>query len=473
MRKFRVLAVALSLAAGFGGLPPAGTAGAAGADLSTQKLAGSDGDTEPRVTVDVHGVRWLITNSGGTAVVYRSADQGRSWQRTSGDPADQALPTIDVDIAVASSGRLVATELDFGGVNFRTSYSDDGGRTWTKSSGTEYADTDRPWLAAGPGNRVYLLVHNLLSGSATHNMFVATSTDGGATFGPPIPVTLPPSQAWQDLQCADSGGPSNLFTDARNGTVYAVWGTRSAIAGGGCGASVTGPFEINVVAATRVWMAASTDGGLTWSDHLVVDHSADNHIVGMQLAPGAVDSQGNVYVVYPESPGAYPDYDGAAIRYVWASPHNLDRWSRPVTVAASGGAGHVLPHIVAGDPGMLDFAYFTGVTRPGKAPAWYVDVATTRNGLSVQPQLATQRASSIVTYTGTASQLMGACSSNGAENGFFCGRSTDVWGIALDPQCMLTITWPVSGGQNDADPKAAATYVTTQTGGSPACKKRR
>ena len=26
-----------------------------------------------------------------------------------------------------------------------------------------------------------------------------------------MPVTLPGEQAWSDLQCADSGGPSNIF----------------------------------------------------------------------------------------------------------------------------------------------------------------------------------------------------------------------------------------------------------------------
>src|SRR5256885_5161355 len=49
-------------------------------------------------------------------------------------------------------------------------------------SGSELADTDRQWLATGPGNRVYLLFHNLASGTVSHNMFVQTSTDGGASL---------------------------------------------------------------------------------------------------------------------------------------------------------------------------------------------------------------------------------------------------------------------------------------------------
>ena len=57
---------------------------------------------------------------------------------------------------------------------------------------------------------MYLLFHNLASGNVQHNMFVSTSKDGGATFGPPIPITLPPGEAYRDLQCADSGGPSTI-----------------------------------------------------------------------------------------------------------------------------------------------------------------------------------------------------------------------------------------------------------------------
>src|SRR5207248_439448 len=113
------------------------------------------------------------------------------------EPAGQNSATTDVDIVTLTAGkhagRFVATELDDVGINFRTSYSDDRGRTWVASTGlgaftgTGYADTDRPWLATGgpvdpaTGEQdVYLLFHNLASGTANHNMFVAKSTDGGA-----------------------------------------------------------------------------------------------------------------------------------------------------------------------------------------------------------------------------------------------------------------------------------------------------
>lgn len=68
--------------------------------------------------------------------------------------------------------------------------------------------------ATGHGKpRVSLLFHNLLSGTVQHNVFVATTTDGGASFGAPVPISPPPQLDYLDLQCADSGGPSNIVAD--------------------------------------------------------------------------------------------------------------------------------------------------------------------------------------------------------------------------------------------------------------------
>ncbi|MDQ1748254.1 MAG: repeat-like domain, partial [Frankiaceae bacterium] len=317
----------------------------------TIKLAGSSGSSEPRVTVTPDGNRYVDTNAtDGTEVVFRAPD-ATHWTRTT-TPPNQTMPTTDVDIVSTHTGRLVASELDYAGINFVTSYSDDKGKTWTPSVGHTFADTDRQWFATGPDDptthqaRVYLLFHNLLSGALTHNMFVATSLDGGATFLPPVPVATPPQQDWLDLQCADSGGPSNIFYDKKTNRVFVVFGTRSSPAGG-CAAT---PVEINVVAANRVWVVAAsataTELPNSWTPHLAVNdtgaNGAPSKIVGMQLAPGTSDTQGNVYVAYPESVKDYPDYDGAAIKVVHALASNLDSWSKPTVVAPSGGAGNVL-----------------------------------------------------------------------------------------------------------------------------------
>src|SRR5437016_12154923 len=426
----------------------AGSPAVAGAaTYTTVRVPNSTGFSEPRNSVAPNGHFWLESNAAdGSAAVWGSAD-GLSWQQTPTEPAGQTLASTDVDIVTTPSGRIVETELDFGGINFRTAYSDDGGKTWTPSEGTTLADTDRPWLASDPGsNKVYLLFHDLVSGTVSHNMFVETSLDGGATFGPPVPTTLPGSQAWADLQCADSGGPSDIFVappgTPHAGRVYAAWNTRGSgsldgvdtSASGGCGASVTGTFEINVVGATRIWLAYSdnpTDPA-SWHTSLALDDNPSGQLVSYQLAPGAVDSAGNVYVAYDESLQPYPDYDGAPVKYIWAGP-DLAGWSAPVTVAPGGGPGHVLPHIVAGDPGNLDLAYWTG-QQDGSAIHWYTTIAQVFQGLTRAPSIHQTRVSTISSDTGSASVLMGACDQNaqtaGVVNGLACNRSADVRGIA-------------------------------------------
>ena len=455
------------------------------------KLPGADGSTEPRVSVGPGNHRWVVSNLGGTAVVYGSTD-GLHWKKTATDMPDQVGPTIDVDIVTTATGRIIASELDTVTLSMITGYSDDAGATWTRTSsfalgaqrnGTDLLDQDRQWFAVGPVNPathqqpVYMLFHNLATGAASHNMFVMTSTDSGATFGPPVPVTLPGSQAWLDLQCADSGGPSNIVVNQKTGQVYTVFGTRSSVLGG-CGASVTGAFEVNVVAATRVWVATAPAAGaanpLGWSQSLAVDDSAAGKIVGMQLSYGALDSAGNVYVAYPESPRAYPDFSGAAVKYVHSGA-DMKSWSAPVTVA-TGGAGHNLVHLLAGDPGKLDFAYYTGVTQASGPPLWYATAAEVLDGMSANPHVEQVRLSQVAAYRWDPSAMMGACGSGpaqGVENGFACARSTDVWGVALDNQCNFVVTWPVgdSGSGGTAEAKTTAgTYVATQTAGPTVCQ---
>jgi hypothetical protein len=455
------------------------------------KLPESDGGTEPRIAVGPDGTSWLITNRQGTAVVYSSTDTVH-WTRTAGTIPGQVSPTIDTDIVVSRTGRIIANELDFAGPAIITAYSDDRGAHWTASGmapgntlltgGTNGADQDRNWLAVGPDDpnthqpRVYHLYHNLASGTLTHNMFVQTSTDNGANFGPPIPVTLPGDAAWLDLQCADSGGPSNITVNQVTGQVYAVFGTRSSVLGG-CGSSVVGQFEINVVAATRVWVATTTPAKTAtlgaWTQSLAVDNNPTGHIVGMQLAPGLLDNAGNIYVFYPDSPQPYPNYNGAALRYTYAPP-DLSTWSKAVTLAPTGGApgGHVLPHVIAGDPGRIDFAYFTGVPSGETSALWYMYVAQTTDGRDAAPAFATQKVSNTPTYQWTASEMMGSCG-QGPANGFTCARSTDVWGIALRSDCSLQVSWPVESNGSSGRPPGAATtqgtYVSTQVSGPRVC----
>jgi hypothetical protein len=107
-----------------------------------------------------------------------------------------------------------------------------------------------------------------------------------------------------------------------------------------------------------------------------------------------------------------------------------------------------------------------------------------------------QQVADIPAYRWTASQMMGICADptpvQGVENGTSCPRSTDVWGVALDSSCRVSLTWPTSAskagngivtgklpssggpppGSTDGLPGAQpGTWVTTQTGGPDLCSR--
>ncbi|MHB8585265.1 MAG: hypothetical protein ACYDDF_05440 [Thermoplasmatota archaeon] len=462
-----------------------GPASQEGLGFSTVHVNG--GGFEPRIAIGPNGDRWISTmDRNGTEVVYRSADGGLTWALTPTNPP-VPHPGGDNEVTVTPTGRVLSSIInDTGTTQMDIHYTDDGGKTWRASTGDALVDQDRQFLTVGTKDPktgeydVYMLWHNLFSGPADHEMFVSTSHDGGATFGAPVPITPPGSAAWSDLQCADSGGAGNVFANPKTGQVYAVWGTRSSAAGG-CGAAVTQQFQINIVAATRVWVATSHDQGATWTDSLAVDDASAGKIVGNEDQSGALDDKGNVYIVYPESPKAYPNYEGAAVKYVWAAP-DLAHWSAPVTVLPSvgdgqaPGTGHIHSQIAVGDPGHVAVFTFTGDGNGTKA-LWYPTVAETWDGMNATPTFAVTRVSPIPAWRGTASQLMGICNPvpqvgplstvlSAPTQGLLCGRSSDILGQAIDAHCDPTFVWYDDTGLNKT---SGGTYVTTQGQGAGLC----
>src|SRR3954452_808096 len=179
----------------------AGTANAAPptwSNVKVQRISPGVPWTEPRITVGPDGTTWAVTNgekpsdspgAGGEentapAIVMYSTDGGNTWHKTPADFAGQTQATPDVDIITLPTGRVIASELDSAGINFPGAVTDDRGKTWQQSTGTNtLADQDRQWLAAGPNPKTgkaagALPFHPRGSGNASHGMFVAASDDG-------------------------------------------------------------------------------------------------------------------------------------------------------------------------------------------------------------------------------------------------------------------------------------------------------
>lgn len=426
-----------------------------------QLLAGTAGVSEPRIAVDPRtDARYAVANLvSGDAKVFVSRD-GRGFRPVAGDIPGQVSPTIDLDVVVLPSGRLIANELD-STFTFATGYSDDGGRTWTASRGIPY-DIDRQWLAAGPRGQVYLVYHNFVSGlTPLHEVLVQTSTDGGATFGVPVPVALPTDQEALDLGCGDSTGPSGIAVDQRTGRIYVAVATRTSPVLGGCGKTVLEQPGFNVVPSNRVWVATSPDGSLgSWTTSLAVDTSKTGEYVALQYASIAVDRSGSVYLAYTQSvrPGDYT----SAVRYRTATA-GLRAWGRPVEVPGTRG-GSLFAHVVAGDRGRIALSWLAA-HRDGTY-FWYPQLAVTTDALGRAPGFVRAQLSRFPSHTGTPAAMSAACGSgplSGIQQGLLCGRFLDNFGMAVDRRGHAMVVWPaVAAAQGDAK---AGTYVVTQTGG--------
>jgi hypothetical protein len=454
--------IAAVMAAVFVACLPAG-ARADAPGFVTVKLTGADSGTEPRVAVASDDTRWVVTNGAGRAVVYKSA--GGALFTSAGAVPGQRSATIDTDIVttrpvVGTKPRVIASELDTVALSFRTGYTDDGGLTWTPSEGMFPTDSDRQWLAAGPDDpvtglpRVYLLFHNLLSGEAFHNMWVQTSTDAGATFAMPVPVTLPGDQAWLDLQCADSGGPKGITVNQTTGQIYVLFPTRTAPAGGGCGASVFNEPAINVVFPTRFWVATSMDGTAgSWTQSLAVDGGDKLTETGNGIT---LDAAGNVYVVHGVS-ATHTDFTETT-KYAWAPP-DLSVWTT-VDVATDPGLGHVRTHIAAGAPGKVDVAYIKAEPNGSDPPRWFPILAQSLDGGATWTE---SRLSTFAVAEGTPNELLGDCgtgAARGVQAGFLCNRWADDFGIAVDHAGKAIVTFPTKGTST------SGTFVATQIVGT-------
>jgi hypothetical protein len=221
-----------------------------------------------------------------------------------------------------------------------------------------------------------------------------------------------------------------------------------------------------------------------------VDDAATGQIVSMQIAYAGLDTAGNIYVAYPESPlgKQYPNYEGAGVKYKFATPSDDGdlKWSDARTFANAdpNAPGHVLVHMTVGDPGQLMGVYWTGEPQQGRNPVWHMTAAETNNGMDAKPTVTEARMSEIPTDVGTAGVLMGACVDagpvSGVINGLACDRSPDVYGVALTQDCKTTVVWPTrnrkddpSTTDDDADTVPSGsdpgTFVSTQTGGPTLC----
>lgn len=317
-------------------------------------------DLEPRVKTDSLGNIYAAAIQGVPAGTdaWKSVDGGQSFQYLGQPDGAQAAAAIargggvgggDEDLAIGSSGNVYVDSLWLGSATQSTSFN--GGTTWAVNPfSTDAPLVDRQWIAS-QGNTVLYLTYKqlgvLLVG--TESVFVAKSFDGGLTWPQITEVTTPRL----GVQPGDQG---NIEVDPLNGYVYTVF-----FGSGG----------------NSLYLARSTDGGLTFSLKLVYQATQGTSLVNV-FPSLAIDQAGNLYIAFSDSHSAF----------LTASSDHGATWSVPVRVSnGSGTKSTIGPWLTAGAAGKVNVTWWgTSAASNNEASAqWKVFFAQSQNALANIP----------------------------------------------------------------------------------------
>ena len=410
----------------------------------------TNGAAEPAIRADATGTFYVSSELGlGTGTLaWKSTDGGLHYTAlVSPNQISQAAGGLatgggDTDLGVApqanASGVHNVYVASLSLANVTVSTSQDGGQTWSKNvlSATIPGD-DREWIAADGASKVCISYHDVV----TFNIDVNCSTDAGATF------TQPGSAI--DVAHAfllEDNSTGNLVIDPNSHVIYQVFsGIANAME-----ALVPSSFH-------AVWIAVSTDGGRTFTDHAVYVNPDASVSYGHQFINATVDQAGTVYVVYNDNHNMFYSFSKDAGQ----------TWTGPIQVNQAPSATAIFPWSVACAPGQLNIvwygtSFYDGATPPDNYPtsaAWYVFFAQNLNASTVGSTFSQVTATPVI-------HLGGVC-----EGGISCTGNRDLFddfGIAVSPTTgFASITYsddqPGNSGSDDH------TAIATQTAGPKIC----
>jgi Neuraminidase (sialidase) len=225
----------------------------------------------------------------------------------------------------------------------------DGGRTWTNIplpgvgilAGGEFQRVTDPWVDFGPGNRVYAFSLGFDDTGPDNGLFVNTSTDGGRTWGAPVPVIV--DRSFEFFNDKNALVVDDWASSPNRGNVYVAW---DRLIEDPLGKPFVGTFT------GPAMFSRSTDGGATFSAPQVVLETANHK-----------QTIGNVPVVFPNG--------DVAVLGTFFENGSLGKNSQKlfVTLSRDGGRTFTAPRLVLDMQSLPVPGLRTGDTVPAFAVA--------------------------------------------------------------------------------------------------------
>ncbi len=421
---------------------------------------------EPAIRADNSGNFYASSENGltGGTVAWKSTDAGlhyitlQSPNSASAGSMQFSPAGGDTDLAVASllngNGFYNVYVASLALTNVYVSTSSDGGSTWLLNpTGASVPGDDRPWIAAEGTGKVCVSYHSI---TATNDIFVTCSTDAGTTFAQ-TGNAFDPNHLWLASFQNEIG---NLAIDPNSHNIYQ---SLSGIAS----ASETTCLNCSLHA---VWLAVSTDGGLTFTDHAVYVNPDTSVFYGHQFVNVSIDQAGNIYVIFSDDHNLY---------YSFSTDHGTT-WSAPSQINQTPSSTAIMPWSVAGAAGKLDVvwygtSYYHAGTSPDNYPssaAWYVFFAQNLQATTPGSQFSQTTATPIVHYGGVCESGV-TCSGNRDLYDDFGVAASPTTGLASiiysDDQYSNTPTQPAGPGCTSSRSNTSycdSTNIATQTSGT-------
>lgn len=310
-----------------------------GALRVAQRYVGEDvGAWEPPLAFARDGsalyvAEFLDGPTGRDNVVFRSRDQGESWQDVS-----PIAPYVGADANLHTdprTGRVYALVYDVCAI---LSWTDDAGDTWFhRGPVCDPLVTDHPTLWTGPAPAETAALHPsavYLCYNANAHHKCQRSLDGGLTFAP----IAPPFD------------PAKSLRHFYLGTTCEPW-----IGGRGHANPITGTLFLGSGRCLTPEAAISRDHGLTWERATFGVDVGAQHPREFPDPQFATDAAGTTYAFW---------IGADDLPYLSSTADDGRTWSRAVAVGAPGLTGVKFPAIAAGDAGRLALGY-VGTTSLG------------------------------------------------------------------------------------------------------------